>query len=618
MGKNVSESGGSVLPALGWGLLLLLPAAAGASVIRCLNDLWPDQSERVVRTVALAALLAIVLPVTVYFAVRRRAAVPGRAGLIVLAAVGAVLLSFYLAWVSRYVEFPADILIWSEGDFVNDIVKFRIGYPLYTAERNNDSFHYTPGAQLSTYALAWACGAPDSIPMYRLIQLFYCLAAAVVAVCCYWRLRELSGTRSQAQDRGLWGAVALPLFFLIATNSITDPFAHNLHNDALAQLISVVAYWLLLDYALSRRLRTLTIMAFIPALGFFVKQSLAIWAPLYCLFLLCFDSQRSLLRTICFAVGAFAGLALLLGGCYALWGEPFWYWTVQEIRAHTVSPLRVFQHALDGWVYYGVGLFAGLVFLRGAAAWRLSGPWLVWLLFLGMGTYTSGIEWMRNHMGPGCLLAGIWFLAALTRLWSMNRLLGMSRRPFLAGPRLVLGVLVVCLLYAGLGLVWMPVNPLPRDAYRYVAEIEKEFASLPSDKILIDVGAWMHARQGLVVRDQAPGIGTRGSSWALGDFSGILGRLKSHHYEKILVRNLDAAEFWYDSRNGWWPQSTGIRQALLENYQKVGRIKAVTGEMRFLLYSYEPVAWKATRYGFQEITILVPKSAPGPEWRTGE
>ena len=147
-------------------------------------------------------------------------------------------MAFYLSWVSYYVEFPADILMFAEGEFVNDIVKFRTGHPLYTAQQNNESMTYTPGAPLCTYALAWAFGAPDSIPAYRLIQLVYSLVAAVVAVLCYVRLMQLSGTTRFAEDRGLWGAIALPLFFLIATNSITNLFVHNLHNDALAQFIA--------------------------------------------------------------------------------------------------------------------------------------------------------------------------------------------------------------------------------------------------------------------------------------------------------------------------------------------------------------------------------------------
>jgi hypothetical protein len=152
----------------------------------------------------------------------------------------------------------------------------------------------------------------------------------------------------------------------------------------------------------------------------------------------------------------------------------------------------------------------------------------------------------------------------------------------------------------------MPVKPLPTDAYRYVGEIEREFAGMPAGKVLLDVGAWIPARNLIVTKDQAPSIASRGSSRAKGDFSGILRRLDQRYYEKILVRNLDGAAFWYDDRT-WWRQSSGIRQALCANYEEVGRIKAVEGERRFMLFSFEPVPFPATRYGFKEITILAPK-----------
>ena len=53
-------------------------------------------------------------------------------------------------------------------------------------------------------------------------------------------------------------------------------------------------------------------MALIPAAGFLVKQSLAIWAPLYCVYLLFFDSPRSLLRLMAFGVATFASLGCRL------------------------------------------------------------------------------------------------------------------------------------------------------------------------------------------------------------------------------------------------------------------------------------------------------------------
>ena len=141
-----------------------------------------------------------------------------------LAGVGTALVAFYLTWVSYYVEFPADILMFAEGDFVNEIVKFRTGHPLYTAQQNNESMTTRRAHRCVPMLWHWACGAPDSIPVYRLIQLIYSLGGGRCGRAVTVRLMQLSGTKRFAEDRGLWGAIALPLFFLIATNSITNPF----------------------------------------------------------------------------------------------------------------------------------------------------------------------------------------------------------------------------------------------------------------------------------------------------------------------------------------------------------------------------------------------------------
>jgi hypothetical protein len=616
MAVAVSSGRGSRNSALGVlipGVLMMLVGAVGAALIRGLGNVPPPQQEHLLQFVGMGAVAGVILPVGLYLVLRRRAAVPDRAGLILLAAAGAALVAFYLAWVSYYVEFPADILSFSEGNFFNDMVKVRTGHTIYTAQQNNESMPYTPGAPIFTCAVAWAFGVPDSIPAYRIIQLIYTLGAAVFAVLCYVRLMQLSGNTRFAENWVLWGAIALPLFFLIATNSITNLFTHNLHNDALTQLIALVSYWLLLEYAVTKRLVVLIVMAVIPSLGFLVKQPLAIWAALYCGHLLFFDSPRSWLRLIAFGVTTFAILAAVVAGCYVLWGEPFWYYVVVVNRSYHVPFLRSIQHGLVVWSFYAAGLAGALVLLRGAALRRLIGPWVIWLLFFGVETYTSGINVTLNHLGPGCLIAGIWFLAGVTRLWPIHqRISGMPRHPLLAWARSGLAVGLVGMAYAGFGIVSMPVSSLPLDAYRYVEEIEREVAGVPADQVLIDLGGgWIPSRKGIVTKDSAPCVGSRGEGPAgLGDFSGLLGRLEHHDYQKILVRNLDARNFWYDGHRSVQP--LGIRKAFHDYYQEVGRIKSVKGERRFLLVSYEPLEWPSTRYGFEEITVLVPKTAPAP------
>jgi hypothetical protein len=181
----------------------------------------------------------------------------------------------------------------------------------------------------------------------------------------------------------------------------------------------------------------------------------------------------------------------------------------------------------------------------------------------------------------------------------------------LAWARAGLALGLVLAAYAGLGVIWMPSNSLPRDAYRYVEEIERECAGLPADRVLLDLGGgWLPGRNGVVTKDSSSSIGCRAEApVGVGDFSGFLDRLARHYYEKILVRNLNAPNFVYDGHRA--PRPTGIRKAIRDNYREVGKIKPVQGERRFLLVSYEPVMWQGTRYGFDEITVLVPKTALG-------
>jgi hypothetical protein len=151
-----------------------------ASLIWAAHNSLPQAPERAVQVVAGALLAVLAVPVAGCLVRRNGWNEPRRLSLIVLAIVGVWFLGIYLYWVAPYVFSPADILIWSEGGFVTDIVKWRTGYPLYSAPQNNESFIYTPGAQLLTYFLAWLVGQATSIPAYRLIQVGFTLLAAVV------------------------------------------------------------------------------------------------------------------------------------------------------------------------------------------------------------------------------------------------------------------------------------------------------------------------------------------------------------------------------------------------------------------------------------------------------
>jgi len=98
--------------------------------------------------------------------------------------ISVVLVLFYLYIIKPYVFLPADILSFAETNFVGDIIKLRIGEPIYTVPEDNNSLLYTPGAQILTYAISWLIGQKTSIVVWRIIQLFFVTCAALLATFC--------------------------------------------------------------------------------------------------------------------------------------------------------------------------------------------------------------------------------------------------------------------------------------------------------------------------------------------------------------------------------------------------------------------------------------------------
>ena len=592
--KHETRISGAV-KGLAAGVLSLGLAGLIAVAVYNVNIYFAGQPEKAAKAVAVLFGLLALTPSGLYLAARRAESRLDELGVLLTGSVAILLAANYLFYASYYIALPADIVIWSESDYVNDILKFRVGYPIFTAQVNNESFTYVPGSQIVTYFLAWAAGRPLSIPAFRVIQLGYTLLAAIVAFLCCRRLVLL--TNSSAKRIAVspfFSAASFCLLFLIAANSITNPFSHLLHNDALAQLVTITAFWVLLEYAITGDRRIFLLMIFIPAVGFWVKQSLVIWILLYGSYFLIFERPRPWSRFLVFgAASSFAVLVSVLIG-YVLWRDDFVYWAFTVLGAHGVSPLRSFRNLMIVWPYFVIGLIGGGALMRTREGQRLIGPWFIWLAIISIETYTSGIAWMTNHIGPGSLIAGVFFIAAVAGFWSKvsDFTLRSARAYQLSFAAICIASL--CLMFGGLGLVRIPVPPFSeQDATRYIHQIENEFAGLPPEDVLQDVGSWVYLRDGVVMKDRAPSIGERGLS-ETGNFSGMIGRLNARIYKKILVRNFHSGDFWYDHEI--WPRSSGIRQAMNENYREAGRIPAVSG-----------MAPADLPYGFNEISVLVPR-----------
>lgn len=582
------------LKCLASGILAIMAAGLIAIAVYCINTQFVGQPEKAVKIVGVLFAILAVMPSGLYLVLRRGGAELVDLGLLIVGTVSILSVACYFFYVIFYITLPADIVIWSESDFVNDILKFRVGYPLFTAQVNNESFTYVPGAQLVTYFLAWLAGQPLSVPTYRAIQVAYTLLTTIVAFLCCRRLVRMTAGSAQISNSPFWGATSFCVLFLIATNSITNPFSHLLHNDALTQLITVTAFWLAVEYEATGNRRILWLMALVPGIGFWVKQSLIIWAALYGLYLLIFDTPRSFKRMVGFGLASFGGFlfSFLIG--YALWQNNFVYWAFTVLGAHAVSPLRSFRHLLVIWPYFVMGILAGSGLVQSHENKRVLGPWLIWLALISIEIYTSGIAWMTNHIGPACLIAGVLFIAAVTTVWPKAADSTFKSASSYQWFRAGICVASFCLLFSGLGLVRVPTPPFSEeDGARYIHQVENEFVGQPVDRVLLDVGTWVYLRDGIVMKDRAPSIGERGLS-ETGDFSGIIGRFQEKFYKKILVRNFHSGDFWYDHES--WAKSSMIRQSLNENYREIGLIEAVSG-----------VAEGDIPYGFSEISILVPR-----------
>ncbi len=576
------------------GCVVLISAIPLAFLVHFVNYSSTDNLEKGIMILGVIFAIILLLPIIACWMFRLWRNEPSKLGLVLVATICVILISIYFYWVSFYILFPADILMWGENDVINDVTKLRMGYPLYSSHLNNESQVYPPGAQIIIHSIVWLLGNAKSIPLYRIVQCGFNLLTALFAASSCNHLIRIGLPTLWSRKSYLWDFLYVPLFFLISTNSITNPFVHNIHNDSLFQLGVIVAYWLLLKYGSSQKLHILVMMAILPGLGFLIKQNFVIWILLYSLFLLFFDKSRSMNRLILFNTIALALLAAVVGGCFLIWGDDFIYWVFTVLGNRQISVLRSIQHILEAWPYFAIGLLGGLTLIQGRSYRPLLGIWLVWLLLFLAGAYTSGAAWTLSHMGPGSVIAGIWFVAAITRFWTAPHFIDGAESRLIGWLNTAVAVALLCLLFSGLGFIRIPLRPVSDDAYRYVKEIEDEFDGESPENVLLDVGSWIYLKNGTVMKDRATAIGDRGFQ-GMGGFSEMIRRIEERRYSKILVRGFHLEEFWYD--NDMWQESSGIRRALQEHYDEKNTIRAVSKTM----------LEKDNPYLFSDISVLIPK-----------
>jgi hypothetical protein len=239
-----------------------------------------------------------------------------------------------------------------------------------------------------------------------------------------------------------------------------------------------------------------------------------------------------------------------------------------------------------------MGLVGGWVLVLGGVSRTDKVLWLCWLLIFGIEVYTSGFAWHANHLGPGIVIAACWFFPALLKFWPNAE---QTKSFGECITKEIIAVSAVILLFGALDLIRIPRNPVPPDFYRYVDDIEKEFVGFSPEKVLMDTGTWIYLRQKILMKDRADTV----ALW-LGKNQDIdhallaetIKRIREKTYDKILARQLDTDQSWYDFQD----RGSGVKAAILANYQPIRRVPAVQG-----IETWWP------EHLVSEILVLVPK-----------
>jgi hypothetical protein len=133
-----------------------------------------------------------------------------------------------------------------------------------------------------------------------------------------------------------------------------------------------------------------------------------------------------------------------------------------------------------------------------------------------------------------------------------------------------------------------------------VSAIEDETRGVPPARLLLESGNWVFLPAKHLAIDRAVSLADQPFAGLYRNFDGLLQRIRSREYEKILVLDYGQPQFLYDWAG--WSRSSGVRAALLENYREARIIPAPAGGARPIggLLRAAPVS------------VLVPKS-PGGE-----
>lgn len=550
---------------------------------------------------ATGALLLAAAGVLAAWALRTRPArAAGEWALALVPMTATILAVFTVYGLSFYVRFPADFLGFWEGDYLNDLLEWRAGLPLYGPVQDNTSSVYTPGAQLLTYGIGRLAGVELSVVGLRTIQFSYVFVAALVATSATDLLARRFLSPQEYAARPLWLAAWFPLLVLVCLERDFNLNVHTLHPDSFTLLLSAGAFWLLARHALRPSPLVVVGMALLPAVGFWAKQSLVIWLVLFGGYL--FLAGRRWRELVLFGALAPIFLAVSIAVLFRVGGPDTQYWVFGILGGKAVGLARSANAFLAAGGFVALSLAGLCLLVLRDRTWPALLLWLVPFGLLLLQCYTTGIGWQKNHLGPGVLMAACFGLAALPRLW--HRISLVPDRPVRAATQLAFG-LGVGLVAPGLGLVREPKNKLPPEALAQVRAIEQEFEGMDARRVLLDRGSWVYVRDGVIMKDRASSVqlhlGANSPRMNLEAIQSTLARIRARAYDKILVRTFPQGNP-YD----WHSRGSGIPEALAEHYVEVRRIPGVP----------EVDEWWPKRL-LAPIAVLVPRPDSAPALPAG-
>ena len=504
------------------------------------------------------------------------------------------LVVFFILVIKPLVFLPADILMWEETDFVGNMIKFNIGAPLYTAPSDSNSLIYNPAAFLLTYAIAWLIGQTKSIAVFRLIQIGFVVCAAIIATNCTNKLRRLAFPELTTRYAKTWTVFTFFGLFLAATAPDSNKFVYVLHVDALSLLVSIFSFWMMLRYAENENVKNLLLMAICPTIGFLTKQFLISWIGVMFIFLL-IQHPKNFKR-----IGLFLGLsgllvAIVYGICYLIWGDNYIFWAYEVMGGprkqivfspdgHSISLSRGIDHLLRIWLDIFVGVIGIWLLIRKGEIRRFGALAVAWIVLVASEAVSSGAGWsVLYHFGPGVVVGGIFMFAALPQFWEI-KVENDSYSIIKKWAHAIVMIVAVIAIFTAWKVMptgdknearYIRATQLSSDVNRYIADIEREFEGLPTDKVLLGVGSWVYLRDDVLQKDRAVSLADQPYSGNYKNFDVTVERIRNKTYQKILVHDFDSPFFLYEWHD--WAKPSGFKNALIENYVEIKRIEAPEG-----------------------------------------